>query len=283
VRLPHAAAWRNVRAVSDGVRQWNVRYRAHNGVPRPANVILPSQFGPGRATPPLPLVVSPHGRGVRAATNATLWRNLPAEGGFAVICPGGMGRRLPLHSWGWRRQIDDLARMPSIAEATLPWLRVDERRIYAIGGSMGGQETLLLLGQHPRLLAGAVAFDSVTNFYRRYADFGRTPGTRGLQPLARLEVGGTPETNPQGYVLRSPTHWLDPIARSGVRLQLWWSLADAIVVDQVHQSAHFYEELLKRKPRIKPDAVTGHWSHTGESYANLQLPAAVRWLGLVDH
>jgi pimeloyl-ACP methyl ester carboxylesterase len=37
----------------------------------------------------------------------------------------------------------------------------------AVGGSMGGHETLLLLGQYPKLLAGAVAFDSVTNFYRR--------------------------------------------------------------------------------------------------------------------
>jgi poly(3-hydroxybutyrate) depolymerase len=267
--------------VSDGVRRWTVRYRAHNGLPRPAVVLVPSQYGPGRRPPPLPLVISPHGRGVRAATNARLWGDLPGRGHFAVICPGGMGRRLPLHSWGWRRQIDDLARMPSIARATLPWLRIDGARVYAVGGSMGGQETLLLLGQNPRLLAGAVAFDSVTNFLRRYNDFGRTARTRGLQPLARLEVGGTPTTNPTGYVLRSPTHWLDPIARSGVRLQVWWSLADEIVVDQIHQSAHFFAELERRKPRTKPEAVTGHWSHTGETYSRLQLPAAVRWLGLI--
>jgi pimeloyl-ACP methyl ester carboxylesterase len=76
-----------------------------------------------------------------------------------------MGRKLPLASWGWRGQIADLARMPEIVHAELPWLRVDRRRIYAVGGSMGGHETLLLLGQYPKLLAGAVAFDSVTNFY----------------------------------------------------------------------------------------------------------------------
>ena len=265
------------------VKKWNIRYRAHNGLPRPAIVLLPAQYGPMHRTPPLPVVISPHGRGVRARGNAKLWSDLPARGGFAVICPGGMGRRLPLHSWGYRGQIDDLARMASIAEGALPWLQTDKSKIYAVGGSMGGHETLLLLGQHPNLLAGAIAIDPVTNFYRRYEDFGRSLRTRGLQPLARVEVGGTPKTNPTGYVLRSPTHWLPQIAKSGVPLQLWWSLADAIVVDQVHQSAHFYEELLKRKPRTKPDAVTGHWSHTGESYANLQLPAAVRWLGLVDH
>ena len=121
-----------------------------------------------------------------------------------------MGRRLPLHSWGWRGQIDDLARMPSILRAARPWLRIDPERVYAVGGSMGGQETLLLVGRHPRLLAGAVAFDSVTDFFRRYADFavlGRKG--RALQALARIEVGGTPSTNPQAYRLRSPQHWLE--------------------------------------------------------------------------
>jgi poly(3-hydroxybutyrate) depolymerase len=263
------------------VKEWSVRYRAHNGVPRPAIVLVPSEYGPGRPPPRLPLVVSPHGRGVRPLLNARLWGDLPARGRFVVICPGGMGRRLPLHSWGYRRQIDDLARMPSIVEGTLPWLRVDRRRIYALAGSMGGHETLLLLGQHPRLLAGAVAFDSVTNFLRRYADFGLSPRTRGLQLLARIEVGGTPRTNPTGYVLRSPTHWLPQIARSGVPLQLWWSLADAIVVDQVHQSAHFYEELRRLRPRGPVEAVTGFWRHSAEMRHDTQLPDAVRWLGLL--
>ena len=267
--------------MSDGVRAWQIRYRAHNRAARPAVVVVPIGFGPAHPPPPLPLVISPHGRGVRADTNARMWGGLPAEGGFAVVCPGGMGRRLPLHSWGWRSQIADLARMPSIVRATLPWLRVDPRRVYAVGGSMGGQETLLLLGRHPGLLAGTVAFDSVTNFYRRYRDFGRTPGGRALQALARLEVGGTPRTNPEGYVLRSPTHWVRQVAASGVPLQLWWSDADEIVVDQRYQSQKFYEDLLKLRPRGRVESVTGSWHHTAESYARLQLPGAVRWLGLL--
>lgn len=264
-----------------GVREWSVRYRAHNGVVRPAIVLVPSRYGPGRATPPLPLVISPHGRGVRPLLNARLWGDLPARGGFAVVCPGGMGRRLPLHSWGYAGQIDDLARMPAILRSALPWLRVRPGRIYALGGSMGGHETLLLLGRRPELLAGAVAFDSVTNFYRRYSDFGLSVRTRGQQALARLEVGGTPRTNPRAYVLRSPTHWLPRIARSGVPLQLWWSLADAIVVDQVHQSQHFYAQLRRLRPRGPVEAVTGFWRHSAEMRHDTQLPEAVRWLGLL--
>jgi poly(3-hydroxybutyrate) depolymerase len=266
---------------SDAVREWSVTYRAHNGVARPAIVLVSRQYGPGRRSPRLPLVISPHGRGVRPLLNARLWGDLPARGRFAVVCPGGMGRRLPLHSWGYKRQIDDLARMPALLRGPLPWLQVDTSRIYAFGSSMGGHETLLLLGRYPKLLAGAVAFDSVTNFLRRYADFALSPRTRGLQELARLEVGGTPRTNPTGYVLRSPTHWLTQIARSGVPLQIWWSLADAIVVDQVHQSQHFYEQLKRLRPKGPVEAVTGFWQHSSEFRHDTQLPDAVRWLGLL--
>jgi poly(3-hydroxybutyrate) depolymerase len=267
--------------VSDGVKHWGIRYAAHNRVLRWAVIVAPAEYGPRNASPPLPLVISPHGRGVRARTNARLWSDLPGRGGFAVICPGGMGRRLPLHSWGWRGQIDDLARMPSVLRSTRPWLRIDERRICAVGGSMGGQETLLLIGQHPRLLAGAVAFDSVTDFSRRYGDFARIPRGRALQALARIEVGGTPRTNPEGYVRRSPMHWLREVAGSAVPLQLWWSDADEIVVDQHNQSERFFNELQSLRSRGRVEKVTGSWSHTAQAYARLQLPGAARWLGLL--
>jgi pimeloyl-ACP methyl ester carboxylesterase len=169
--------------------------------------------------------------------------------------------------------------MPSILRATRPWLRVDSQRIYAVGGSMGGQETLLLVARHPRQLAGAVAFDSVTDFFRRYDDFavlGRKG--RALQALARVEVGGTPSTNPEGYRLRSPQHWLGEIGRSGVRLQIWWSDADEIVVDQSTQSARFFRELQALGPRGRLEKRTGSWSHTAETFRRLQLPGAVAWL-----
>jgi pimeloyl-ACP methyl ester carboxylesterase len=263
------------------VRRWGIRYRAHNGMPRPAVVLLPAQYSPQNRPPPLRLVISPHGRGIRAIENAQWWGNLPSRGGFAVVCPGGMGRRLPLHSWGWRGQIADLARMPSIVRATMPWLRIDMNHVYAVGGSMGGQETLLLLGQHPQLLAGAVAFDSVTNFYTRYAAFPLIRGGRRLQMLARLEVGGTPRTKTREYVLRSPTHWVREIARSGVPLQLWWSDKDEIVVGQQGQSGHFYDELHGLRPRGRVEPVQGSWHHTAEAYSQLQLPGAAKWLGLV--
>src|SRR5689334_8425779 len=81
-----------------------IHYRAHDGRLRPAWLLLPADYG-GQ---PLPLVISPHGRGTSARANERLWGNLPGLGGFAVINPAGEGRRLGLFSWGDPGQIDDL-------------------------------------------------------------------------------------------------------------------------------------------------------------------------------
>ena len=45
------------------VRIWRIAYRAHNGARREAFVAFPSSYRP-RHAPPIPLVISPHGRGV---------------------------------------------------------------------------------------------------------------------------------------------------------------------------------------------------------------------------
>src|SRR4029079_16645360 len=142
---------------------------------------------------------------------------LPGEGGFAVINPAGEGRRLHQYSWGYRGQIDDLARMPQIAAAH--GVRVDRSRIYAVGGSVGGQETFLLAALHPHLLAGAAAFDPATDMRRRYADFAHMKGGATLRALARTEIGGTPSQVPSAYAARSPDTFAAPLARAALPIQ----------------------------------------------------------------
>ena len=170
------------------VRIWRIAYRAHNGVRREAFVAFPRSYRPGHA-PPIPLVISPHGRGVTGRGNLRLWGQLPARGNFGVISPDGQGRRLPNYSWGSAGQIDDLARMPQIVKLTLPWVHVDAHRIYAVGGSMGGQETLLLVARHPHLLAGAAAFDPVVDFTLQYREFPRLGCSKSCRKLWNGPVG----------------------------------------------------------------------------------------------
>src|SRR6266542_172257 len=93
--------------------------------------------------------------------------------------------------------------MPRIVRLKLPVLAVDRRNVYAVGGSMGGQEILLLLARHPHLLAGAAVFDAVTDFALQYREFphlgcdkrclAQLSGGIGavLQGMARREVGGS--------------------------------------------------------------------------------------------
>jgi pimeloyl-ACP methyl ester carboxylesterase len=244
--------------------------------------VLPAWYGP-KHDPPLPLVISPHGRGIDPSANARLWGKLPAEGPFAVVNPGGEGRKLALYSWGYRGQIDDLARMPAILHETLPWLHIDNRKVFAIGGSMGGQEVLLLVAEHPHLLAGAAAFDAPTNMALRYADFLRLENGRSMQALAAFEIGGTPTSNPDGYAARSPLDFAAAIARSGVRLQLWWSVSDQIVVDQAANSGELYQRIHTLDPAAPVTEIIGCWMHSEEMTAGSKLPVPLLEFGLLPN
>jgi len=274
------------------VKLVHIHYRAHNGARRGAWVILPAWYGP-HDDPPLPLVISPHGRGVGALANARLWGALPARGGFAVVSPGGEGRRLSLYSWGSVGQIDDLARMPAIVHLTLPWVHVNHRRVYAFGGSMGGQETLLLLARHPKLLAGAAAFDAVTNLSQQYNSFkhlgcnkacekawggqlGRT-----LQALARIEIGGSPWKRPQAYAERSPVTYVRALAASCVPLELWWSVNDRVVLDEREQTGALYKRIMSLNRYAPLEEFVGYWRHSAEMQAQARLPAALAVFGLI--
>jgi len=263
-----------------GVRVVSFSYRAHDGLFRRAYLILPAWYGPLKH-PAIPLVLSPHGRGVDAHANIKRWGDLPARGGFAVVNPEGQGRKLALFSWGDPGEIRDLARMPQFAEDAVPWLHIDNHRVYAFGGSMGGQETLLLLARFPRLLAGAAAFDAPTNMAARYRAFDRLPFGTGLQRLARREIGGTPTTNPEGYEIRSPLDWARKIAFAGVPLQIWWSTRDRIVCDQEQESGRLYRDVKRLNPDAPVSQFVGTWAHTTEMAAHGYLPYAVSRFGLL--
>jgi poly(3-hydroxybutyrate) depolymerase len=270
-----------VRDHTDLVRTFRIRYTANDGARRHAYVVLPRWYDP-RRHPPIPLVISPHGRGISGRVNLRFWGGLPAFGPFAVVSPDGQGRRLTRYSWGWRGQIDDLARMPDIVERSLPWLRIDRSRIYAIGSSMGGQETLLLVALHPSILAGASALDSATDMAARYAAFPLISGGARLQRLARIEIGGTPEQVPLAYAARSPVTFARRIAFSGVPLHMWWSLRDRIVIDQNGESGRLYRLIKRLNPRAPVTKYVGTWAHSREMHPLTRLPLVLVRFGLVQ-
>jgi poly(3-hydroxybutyrate) depolymerase len=261
-----------------------IHYISHNGLRRVAYVLLPAWLD--RDDRPLPLVIAPHGRGVHPLSAVEDWSDLPSRGGFAVVIPAGQGRRLEYYSWGYAGQIADLARMPSIVTRALPWLRIDRRRVFAIGTSMGGQESLLLLGRHPESVAGVAAFDAAADMRLRYDDFPSLscdsrcrhgwigPIGRALQALARLEIGGTPTSEPRAYAARSPLTWARAIAFSGRPVQLWWSWDDRTVTQQDRQSGRLYRRLRELNPRAPVEAFAGWWEHGSEQRSYLRIALA---------
>jgi pimeloyl-ACP methyl ester carboxylesterase len=218
---------------------------------------------------------------VNGAYNLRFWGDLPARGPFALISPDGQGRRLPLYSWGYSKQLDDLARMPELARKAYPWLTLDPRRIYAIGDSMGAQEALLLAARRKVRLAGVGAFDPVTNMAARYRQWVVTPGLQKLPPKARIEFGGTPAQRPRAYADRSPRSRVKAIAASGVPIQLWWSHRDSIIANQPEDTGAFYRRLVAIAPAAPVQQIVGYWAHAHAMHPETQLPAALACFGLI--
>jgi dienelactone hydrolase len=275
VSAAHAVPPRYVERPKLATRLERITYRAHDGRSRPAWLLLPASYH-GQ---PIALVVSPHGRGISARSDAADWGDLPAEGGFAVICPAGEGRRLRLYSWGDPGEIADLAKMPAVAAAH--GVRVDRRRVYAVGGSMGGQETLLLVARDPDVLAGAVAFDPVTDMTRRYRDFARLRDGRELRRIARLEIGGTPLDDAAAYAARSPDTYARALAHSGVPMQIYWSADDGVIADQRAQIRAFAAAIERLNPTAAVNVYRGKWHHCAEMKPRRELPRALARLGLL--
>jgi poly(3-hydroxybutyrate) depolymerase len=186
-------------------RAYTVPYRAwDDSTVREAVIVLPSGWDHAHQPHPLPLVISPHGRNNFGWGNAAhYWQELPAAGPFALVCPDGLSRAHDrasdpldqppqdpsLFTYGYRRWIDDLARMPKIVQETLPWLHIDLERIYVLGSSMGGQETLLLAACYPGplsggtgRLAGAAAFDSPCDLVTQCAYLTNLHAAHGTDP-----------------------------------------------------------------------------------------------------
>ncbi len=318
-------------------RPYTIHYLAWDEqTAREAVVVLPSGWGPDHHPHALPLVISPHGRNNFGFGNALhYWRDLPADGPFALVCPDGLSRAHDrtsdlldqppadpsLFTYGYERWVDDLARMPKIVQATLPWLDVDLERIYVLGSSMGGQETLLLAARYPKALsggtgrlAGAAAFDATCDLAVQCAYLSSRPGAKPHDVAARMieEVNARPGSLrgfrqtatyynaklgrrvPLGQLLgalprdqglwdeRSPLHYADELARLPFPLRLYWSSRDVIVGNQArNQTGKLYRRIKAANPTADVVETTGAWAHSAEFVPGDRLSDALAAFGLI--
>ena len=212
-------------------------YRAWNGASCYALVVVPAWYRKA-GRPPLPLVISSHGRGGGPLAPVHRWRHLEAKDGFILVAPSGQGRRYAAYSFAAPGQLSDLMRMPELVRRAFPWLRIRRRCVYAAGSSMAGMEALMLAARYPDRIAGCVAADPVTDLTARYAvmPISHMTGTV-VQDIVRLEVGGTPAQVPLDYAVRSPLAYARNLAFDGVPLLIYWSPKDREVMNQRQEQA----------------------------------------------
>ncbi|MHB0999516.1 MAG: alpha/beta hydrolase family protein [Armatimonadota bacterium] len=213
---------------------------------------------------PLPLIIVPHAAGYSAADTAAYWRDLPARRGVIAVFPFGHGRKLETYSLGWRGQIDDLAQMPDVVSDY--GLKVDTRRIFAAGISMGGQESLLLAGTHPDMVSGIVVFNAVADMAQLYSD------SSVLCAVIADEVGGTPDESLDEYAARSPINYYATISR--VPTLLYWDPNDDMVPGQDDRQCGALYDKIKTADPDAPIWVQKHkyghfWINPGQ---------AIKWL-----
>lgn len=231
-----------------------------DGTTRQAILTAPDDAG----QKPLPLVIVPHAAGWTGEATAGYWRDVPIKYGVMAVFPFGHGKKLDLRSMGWRGQMMDLVMLPMI----LPNLGypVDASRVYAAGISMGGQESLLLSGRHPGLLAGVISFNAVMDLSTWFYD-NETAAESMME-----EIGGTPEELPREYAERSPITYADTIALTPTLL--YWDPNDDVVQFQEKKQSGLLYRMVKK---ISPDVpILTRRHNRGHTYISPRL--ALDWL-----
>lgn len=231
-----------------------------DGSTRNAILLAPEDAG----DKPLPLVIVPHAAGYTAKFTSGYWKYIPDQYNVYAIFPFGHGRRLDLYSLGWKGQLEDLVSLPELPSRA--GYQIDMGRIYVVGISMGGLESLLLAARYPDVLAGVATFNAVVDLSTWFSMSGSA-----AQTLIE-EIGGTPESNPDDYAERSPINYVRDISK--VPCLMYWDPDDAIVpFQEEQQSGLLYRHIRENNPDAAVLARRHKYGHNWISPG-----AALKWL-----
>ena len=145
--------------------------------------------------------------------------------GWAMVGPHFRGPNSTPPACGGDPAVQDIVDAVNYAKDRV---KIDEKRVYIIGGSGGGHMTLLMAGRHPEIWAGCVAFCPITDLARWHADsLLKHPG-RGRNYARMMEgaCGGIPSDKPDEYRRRSPLTWLETAAKAGVPVYIATGIHD---------------------------------------------------------
>ena len=165
----------------------------------------------------VPLIVGLHtwsGDYFQLSHYATTQREAERRG-WAFVGPNFRGPNSTPAACGGDPAVQDIVDAVNYAKAQV---KIDERRVYIIGGSGGGHMTLLMLGRHPEVFAAGAAFCPITDLARWHADSLLEHPGRGKNYAKMMEgaCGGAPAGREKEYAHRSPLTWLGRAKAAGV-------------------------------------------------------------------
>lgn len=168
-------------------------------------------------TQAVPLVVGLH------TWSFDLWRDSHCKSlqreakrlGWALVGPNFRGPNSTPQACGSDLAVQDIVDAVEYAKSAV---KIDSSRIYITGGSGGGHMTLLMVGRHPEIFAGAAAFCPITDLARWYEEsLEKHPGRgAGYARMMKVACGGSPDERKTEYARRSPLTWLRRAREAGV-------------------------------------------------------------------
>lgn len=237
-----------------------------DGSDQKADIYSPS----GRTGEPLPILLAPHPitwtaqqdyhGGYEGFTRKYHKGYYALADRYEVIIamPHGHHRREETCSLASTEQISDMVQLIEDLESF--GYRVDKKRVYACGLSMGAQEALVCAGKYPDRITAVCAFNPIVDLAKWQEDLAKLdlPEVKEFDTVKRIanEVGGFPPEYAQAYQERSATSYLDGLAR--VPTLIFWSDLDLIVPNQITHHGYYLYSKLKENNVLSPVAEYNH-------------------------
>jgi len=227
-----------------GDPEWDARFRtlisSADGTEQPFY-----WYDPG-VDAPVPLVVVLHSwsASCRWRSPATSVIDHCKKQAWAMVYPNFRGPNVRPEACGSDLAVQDILDTIEWAKKTRP---IDTDRVYIIGGSGGGYMSLLMVGRHPDVFAGAAAFCPITDLARWQAESTERKNRYANDIVAAC--GGLPSERGEEYAKRSALTYL-PRAR-GVPVYIATGIHDGHTGSvPVGHSIRAYNALADEQDRI---------------------------------
>lgn len=156
-----------------------------------------------------PLLVSFHTWSADMYQDYANFRGYAAQFGFHLLCPNFRGPNWRKEGCGSDLAVGDIEGLVKYACSIL---EVDEKRIYAVGGSGGGHFSLLVAGRLPKIWAGVSSWVPISDVKKWHKQCFTHPTRCGYSRHIEQAVGGDPNKDRlcgEEAMKRSPVRYLE--------------------------------------------------------------------------